>query len=458
MKILFLTQPAVGHLNTLLSIASQMKADGHAVHFLLPGMRGTKTNVQLLDTITQLPDILDRNGISSDLIPIAFSMLWGGLLWPLKSGYAEFTHAVSIFSQGIAHYTRHILDHIEQNPPDVLVSDFAFAAASLAAEIVDIPYAVIYHSGLPFRGAGIPPFGSGLPIGAAASTHPMAREYARQESRVLGELDRRIGQVRRQFNLPPIAPDLLRRPYSPWLNLVTSVEAAEAPRENLTPNTLFVGPCFGRRAGTQADFPFDELRDDAFKVYVSLGTVFNNKPRVFQKIIKALDAQEYQVIISAGGSYPVLQRMSFPQNVMLFKSVPQVALLPRVDLFISHGGNNSVNEALAAGKPLVVMPVAGEQADNASRVEYLGVGRRIDIARFEPEELRSLVADIRDTLALRERSQAIASAIAATQSLQTASRCIEWVGRTRRPLQRPAGVPLTITPNEWDHLFSEDSP
>ncbi len=453
MKVLFLTQPAVGHLNTLLSIASQMKADGHAVHFLLPGMRGAKTNVQILDTITQLPDILDKNDIPYDLIPLAFPMIWGGLLWPLKSGYAEFTHAVSIFSQGVAHYTRHILKFIEKNPPDVLVTDFAFVAAGLAAEVMNIPYVVIYHSGLPFRGEGVPPFGSGLPIGAAAATHGMAQEYARQESRVLDELDQRVGQVRRKFNLPPAAPDLLRRPYSPWLNLVTSVEAAEAPRNNLTPTTLFVGPCFGRRASTQDDFPFAELRDDAFKVYASLGTFFNNKPRVFQKIIQALDAPEYQVILSAGSAYPVLQKMTLPRNVMLFRRVPQVAVLPRVDLFISHGGNNSTNEALAAGKPLIVMPVAGEQADNASRVEYLGAGRRVDIAQFEPESLRALVEEIRVTPAFRERSLAIARAIAAAQGLPTASRCIEWVGRNRRPLQRGAGVPLTITPNEWSQLF-----
>ncbi|MBN2007661.1 MAG: hypothetical protein JXA21_30230 [Anaerolineae bacterium] len=453
LKVLFLTQPAVGHLNTLLSIASQMKADGHTVHFLLPGARGPKTNFQVLDTVLMLPDILRQNDIPFDLIPLEFSMLWGGILWPFKSGYAEFTHAVEIFSQGIAHYTRHILKFVEQSPPDVLVTDFALVAAGLAAEIADIPYAVVYHSGLPFRGEGIPPFGSGLPIGPAAATHPLAQEYARQESLVLDKLDRRVAQVRRKFNLPPVAPDLLRRPYSPWLNLVTSVEAAEAPRNNLTSNTVFVGPCFGRRANTQADFPFDKLRDAAFKVYVSLGTVFNNKPKVFQKIIRALDVPEYQVILSAGSARPVLQRMALPRNVMLFKSVPQVAVLPKVDLFISHGGNNSVNEALAAGKPLIVMPVAGEQADNASRIEYLNVGRRMDIAQFESAHLLSLVEEIRATPAFHERNLAIARAIAATQSLPSASQCIAWVGRNRRPLQRTGGVPLTITPDVWPQLF-----
>lgn len=129
---------------------------------------------------------------------------------------------------------------------------------------------------------------------------------------------------------------------------------------------------FGAQSPLQSDFPFDRLRPDLYKVYVSLGTVFNNKPAVFRKIMQGLDRPEFQVIVSAGGAYPQLNRAARPANVLLFPSVPQVDLLPRVDLVIGHGGNNSTNETLAAGKPLLVLPVGGEQGDNASRVQYCG--------------------------------------------------------------------------------------
>lgn len=448
-KVLFLNQPSIGHLNTLLSIALQMRDDGHSVHFLVPGWHGFKTSIQILDTALKVPEIIRAHGVGVDLLRPSLAAVWHGLFLPFKSGYAELLHAVNIMSLGMAHYARRILPHLDRHRPDVLVTDFAFLGAGLAAEIANIPYAVIYHSGLPFRGEGIPPFGSGLPVGSDPS---MTRAYARKEDHLLAVLTRRVNAARQQWGLPPVLQDILRRPYSPWLNLVTSVTAAEAPRDNLTPNTLFIGPCFGKRA-SHVEFPFDQLSRERFKIYVSLGTVFNNRPEVFRKILSALDSPAYQVILSVGAAFDALQKGPIPANALLFKSVPQVELLPRVDLFLSHGGNNSINEALAAGKPILVLPIGGEQGDNASRVTYLGVGRRVDTECFSVEQLRELVEEIRTHETFRARAAEIKKAIEATQGPVTASRCIDWVARNRTPLNRPEGVAPTVAPAEADQLL-----
>ena len=439
-KILFLNQPSVGHLNTLLSIALQMREDGHTVHFLVPGWRGFKTSIQILDTAFKIPNTIRSHGTDVDLISPPLSVVWQGLFLPLKSGYAELLHAVNIISLGLATYTKRILKFIEQDRPDALVVDFSLLGAGLAAEIANIPYAVIYHSGLPFRGKGIPPFGSGLPIGSDSSA---TKEFEQREERLLATLTGRVNASRRRWGLPPQTEDILRRPYSPWLNLVTSVSAAEAPRDNLTANTMFVGPCFGKR-GSAAGFPFDQLKADRFKIYVSLGTVFNNKPDVFRKILQALDSPAYQVILSVGAAYEALQKGPVPANALLFKSVPQVELLSKVDLFISHGGNNSVNEALAAGRPLIVLPIGGEQGDNASRIHYLGVGRQVDTQQFSAEQLRAVVEEIRAVPSFRERAETVRQVIAASNGPVTASRCVGRVASSRAPLQRPEGMGPTI--------------
>lgn len=429
-KIIFLNQPSVGHLNTLLSIACQMKADGHSVRFLVPGIQGIRTGIQILDAGNAIPDMIARNGLAFDRLPPHPSLVWNACLLPFKSGYDETVHAFDMFFKGIEHYTRHILGFLEKYSPDILVTDFAFPATSLAAEIAKIPYATIYHSGLPFLGEGIPPFGSGLPIGGDYSDS--ANAFVRREHQILGRLDMRINKARRAFGLPPTEPDVLRRPYSPWLNLIPSTASMEAPRHNLTDNTFFIGPCFGKRA--EEKFPFDQLRSDKFKIYVSLGTVFNNRPDVFRKIMRALDTPDYQVIISAGGAYPALQQSPISRNASLYRSVPQVSLLGKVDLFISHGGNNSTNEALASGKPIIVMPVGGEQGDNASRIVYLGVGKRVDIASFDEEQLLGLVEEIRRTSAFQERALAIMNGLKATQGAAIASRYIACVAQQRTPL------------------------
>lgn len=450
-RILFLNQPSIGHLNALLSIASQMKEDGHEVSFLVPGIMGSKMNTQNLGPGGAIPYLIQKNDITVNVIRPHFSLALLAIILPFMSGHNETVYALDMFSKGIVYYTKSILKAIESSKPDIMVSDFAFFASSVAAELAKIPCVVVYHSGLPFRGDTVPPFGSGLPMGKN-SAHA-GEEYIRKEKELVQRLDDRLNAARRKFNLPTLAPDMLRRPYSEWLNLVTSIEAAEAPRNNLTSNTLFIGPCFGKRKGMQTEFPFEKLRADKFKVYASLGTVFNNKPGVFLKIMEALYEPEYQIIISAGGAYQALSQRKIPQNVLLFKGVPQIELLPKVDLVIGHGGNNSTNETLAAGKPLIVIPVGGEQTDNASRVEFLGVGRRISMNQLDKSKIRQAIGEIREQPSFLERLAAIKQAISQTNGLVSASRSIEWVALHRKPLHRPSGFPLTITTDNLGQLL-----
>lgn len=439
----------MGHLNTLLSIASQMKEDGHVVRFLVPVIQGVKTGIQVFDTGIAIPERIKRNNLAYDLIPPHLSLIWNSFLLPLKSGHSETVHAFSMFYSGIEHYTAHVLKYIKKYKPDILVTDFAFPAASLAAEIANIPYAVIYHSGLPFRGHGIPPFGSGLPIGDDYTETTNA--YSHHENQLLKSIDKRINKARRAFGLPTFEADILRRPYSPWINLVASAESIEAPRNNLTDCTFFIGPCFGKRV--EENFPFDQLKPDKFKIYVSLGTVFNNKPEVFRKIMRALDTPDYQVIISAGGAYQELKKNAIPQNITVYSTVPQISLLNKVDLFISHGGNNSINEALASGKPIIVMPVGGEQDDNASRIVYLGVGKRVDMKSFTEKQLLDIVKEIHLTQTYKERAIVIMNNLKSTRGLVTASKCIDWVAQQRKPLHNKNGFPYTITIDNLDQLL-----
>jgi MGT family glycosyltransferase len=446
-RVLFLSHATVGHLNTLLSIALHMREDGHEVSFLIPGdRRFSRTGIALLDTAFSLPALIERNGMPVEVMRPPLSMLLPALLLPFTQGYRELQVAARFFTAGLGTVVSAILQHARRLPPDVLVSDFAFAGASIAADVLRIPYAMVYHSGLPFRGEGIPPMGSGLPIGPNAGVDPAVYEaIARKEARLIQHTDQRVMAARRSFGLDDGVADFMRRPYSPWLNLVTSVEAIEAPRDNLSANTLYVGPCFSKRKAMQTEFPYDDLRPDRCKVYVSLGTVFNNKPQVFRRILDGLDHPDFQVIVSAGGAYDRIIRQRIPANAMIFRSVPQVDLLPRVDMVIGHGGNNSTNETLAAGKPLIVLPVGGEQGDNARRVEYLGCGSRLDINQFSASDIRQVVDHIRSTPGYAARAAALSAAIAQADGPRTAAACVAWIAEQRRPLARPSHLPLTIT-------------
>ncbi|MBI4853014.1 MAG: glycosyltransferase family 1 protein [Acidobacteria bacterium] len=443
-KILFLNHAQIGHLNPLLTIALQMQADGHSTEFLIPGIEGVEPKIDILKTAFLIPKIVKKAGLEVEIIP---PPLLAGVLTvflPFFYGYKEFMFVVEISSIGLEKYTKSIIKHIEKNKPDMMVTDFAFYPAYIASEVNNIPCATVYHSGLPFKGKLVPPFASGLPIGENA--YDLGKKFFPYQKFILDRLNRRINRVRKTFGLSEIAAEMFLSPYSKWLNLVTSAEAIEAPRYNLTENTFFIGPCFENRKQESNDFPFDKLSKDKYKVYVSLGTVFNNKPWVFEKIIKALgNKNDYQVIISAGGAYSKLSTCTMPENVLLFPRVPQVDLLAKIDLVIGHGGNNTTNETLAAGKPLIIMPIGGEQGDNGSRVEYLGAGIKIDIHNFNEKDLEAKVNFIRTTKEFQKRTTELKHQLEKTSGAKTASKLIEWVAEKKQPLIRPKHLPLTFT-------------
>ena len=87
------------------------------------------------------------------------------------------------------------------------------------------------------------------------------------------------------------------------------------------------------------------------------------------------------------------------------------------------------------------MPVGGEQADNASRVVYLGVGKRIDIATFSEKQLLDSVEEIRHTPSFQERAVSIMNGLKSTQGMVLASQYIAWVAQQKKPLNNKDGFP-----------------
>jgi UDP:flavonoid glycosyltransferase YjiC (YdhE family) len=121
-------------------------------------------------------------------------------------------------------------------------------------------------------------------------------------------------------------------------------------------------------------------------VYAALGTLFNERPEVFRAIAEAIDGE---VVMAVGGTD--LDAIGpLPHRV---RAVPwiedQCAVLRRARLFVSHGGMNSVSEALVAGTPLLVLPQTAEQRVNARRVAELGAGRVVFDEHPTPQAIRA---------------------------------------------------------------------
>lgn len=105
-----------------------------------------------------------------------------------------------------------------------------------------------------------------------------------------------------------------------------------------------------------------------------MGTVNNNMIKLYRKMIEAFSDTDYQVLISIGNSTDRKALEPVPENIEIYNSVDQIAVLEKTDLFISHVGMNSVSESLYFGVPLILLPITAEQKAVATRVTQLNAG------------------------------------------------------------------------------------
>jgi MGT family glycosyltransferase len=197
----------------------------------------------------------------------------------------------------------------------------------------------------------------------------------------------------RPYGLPePPSPPQLLQTYGD-LNLVYTSRLFQPMAEAFDGHRFqFVGPCFECRPEAPP-FPFEQL-DGRPLVLVSLGTVYGNQPQFFRRCLEELADTPWQVVLSAGGNPLAGDLGPVPGNCIVRTFVPQIEILRRSAAFITHGGMNSVQEALYYGVPLVMAPQAADQFWISARASELGAGLVLDRPRMEAGAMRSSVAKI----------------------------------------------------------------
>ncbi len=129
-------------------------------------------------------------------------------------------------------------------------------------------------------------------------------------------------------------------------------------------------------------------------VYISLGTVINDRPDFYGKCIEAFRGENVDVILSCGKSVDKASFGALPENVRVYDSVDQLDVLSRADAFITHCGMNSVSESLYMATPMVLYAQTNEQQAVARRVREMGAG--IDLKDDSALGIRDAVRKILD--------------------------------------------------------------
>lgn len=181
----------------------------------------------------------------------------------------------------------------------------------------------------------------------------------------------------------------------------------------------FVGPSVGLRAAP-LNFPFEELSDTPL-IYISLGTIFNERPDFYNACFAAFTDTPFQVVMAIGDKIDPAALATPPANFIVRPAVPQLEILQRAALFITHGGMNSTSEGLLYGVPLIVTPQHGDQFIVASRVVDVGAGLMLPAAQAVPAALKGMAMQVLSTPSFKERAQAMSRSLQAGGGPQRAA-------------------------------------
>ena len=389
-RALFSLLPARGSLQPLLPVAQAMRARGHEV--ALCSAPRLRTDVEA-HGLTFLPAGLDWHVSDPDYIEVLCRAA-GGLAFPPLAGEERFAWVIANLFIGAA--ARCMLPGLigvaREWSADLIVRESLEFAGCVAAEALGLPHASV----------------------AAAADSALDRRR---------ELAGPLTGLRQQAALPADPNgDMAFR----YLHLCFTPPSFDGLDAGFPPTARFFA--HHSTPTPHEDLPpwLDHLAERP-TVLVSMGTVFHRTAGLHETILAALRDEPINLLIALGFDQDPARLGPLPPHVRVQPTLPQVALLPRCALLVSHGGFNSVKEALAEGVPLVIVPIAGDQPYCARRCQALGAGRVIGPAERNAAVIRAAVRTVLGEPSYRQCARHIRDEVCALPPAAAAVTALERI-------------------------------
>jgi MGT family glycosyltransferase len=184
-------------------------------------------------------------------------------------------------------------------------------------------------------------------------------------------------------------------------------------------------------------------------VFCSLGTAATFYPhslRFFQAVITASKLREDWQFVLHVGSHPEAAQLESPRpNLLIRERVPQLTLLRRAAVMVTHGGMNSIMECIHFGVPMVIVPGLRDQPGNATRAVHHGLAVTARMASITAKELVSLTAHAMTDRSIREALVRMRRAITDEKGMDASVQFLETF-----PLNREEHGSLTSLPATRD--------
>jgi zeaxanthin glucosyltransferase len=240
--------------------------------------------------------------------------------------------------------------------------------------------------------------------------------------RMRGPVRRSLDRYRRKLGLGSIRN--IGKTFPELAHITQWPQCLDITRSELPPNFFYTGPFVDETGRAFVEFPWSRL-DGRPLVYASLGTTRKSGSAIFCRIAEACGGLDLQLVISLGGRRDPAMFSDLPGKPLVVENAPQLELLKRAQIVISHAGPNTVLETLMQGKPLLALPMTLDQPAVAARLAALGVAEVLPTENRSTEQLRTALLKVHNDPSYRNAAQKLQSQMQSLHGLERASGIIE---------------------------------
>jgi len=421
-RIAFLCPPATGHLNPSLTLAAALVKLGHEVLFYaVPDSLETIESAGFACRVNAEADF--PRGTVADYYKRLGEM----------KGMKAVRFTIDLVKKRTVAGLRDLPGLMRDDRIDGVVADQLMVAAAVVARSEDIPYVTVSNALALNQEPLAPPvfttgqYGNGI---AYLLRNRIKYEVYNRMTRPVLDI---VNAFQQERKLPIYRH--IDTTNSTLAQVAQQPAAFDFPRKRL-PNTFhYTGPFHSTSTRPQIDFPYERLSDRPL-VYASMGTLQNRIRQVFRIIAEASAPLPVQLVISLGGGADPGDLTDLPGNPIIVRYAPQLELLRRASLCITHAGLNTALESLSQGVPMLAIPVTNDQPGVAARIHWLRVGRCLRLNRLRVPAIRDGIRQVLEQRQYLENAQALQGTIQNLDGPSRAARIIEKAIATGQPVSR----------------------
>ena len=414
-----------GHLNPLTTLGLELKKRGHRV-----------TVVARLDGRQRVEDAgINFVPIGEKDFPLGEMQVTSAKLGKLR-GLAAIRFTAGLLKRAADAILKEAPAVAKKEGFDAMIVDQVSATGATVADQMGLPHVLVCNAMAMNLDPDVPPGMTHWPYSPSAvgrARNAMGNAVLRW---VAKPVIQRIDRYRIDLGLPALGQTFTTG--SALAEIAQQPAFFDYPRRLLSRTFHYTGPWHHGGNVDPTAFPWDRLDGRRPLIYASMGTLQNRLDFIFSTIAEACAGLEAQVVISLGSRDQNAEALAatFPGDPIVVPFAPQLQLLERASLVITHAGLNTALESLSHGLPMVAIPMANDQPGVASRLDWLGVAEVIQPTRLNAFRLRSAIFKVLSDPSYRENARQRQAELLDLNGVARAADIVEKAFTTRQPVLR----------------------